>query len=156
MAASPDDVARHVLEVAPLIMRTLRSEMRQQRASDLSVPQFRTLSFLNRHPGASLSDVADHIGLTLPSMSKLVDGLVDRKLISRHTHAGDRRRVTLSLTSRGRSVWVASHQATLAYLITQMAALTEAQRATVVDAMEILRPLFSREPLRSYNGHSRN
>jgi hypothetical protein len=44
------------------------------------MPQFRTLAVIDRNANASLSDVTEHIGLTLPSMSKLVDGLVARKL----------------------------------------------------------------------------
>ena len=52
-------------------------------AADLSVPQFRTLLFLRRHPGASLSEVAEHIGLTLPSISKMIDRLEARDLLAR-------------------------------------------------------------------------
>jgi DNA-binding MarR family transcriptional regulator len=93
---SLDECARQVLETVPLVMRTVRAEMRRHRAADLSVPQFRTLTFLSRQAGASLSQVAEHIGLTLPSMSSLVEGLVERKLILRNTHSVDRRRVTLT------------------------------------------------------------
>jgi len=71
---SLDECARQVLETVPLVMRTVRAEMRRRRTADLSVPQFRTLNFLNRQAGASLSQVAEHIGLTLPSMSLLVEG----------------------------------------------------------------------------------
>ena len=56
---------------------------------------------LNRNQGASLSEVAEHVGLTLPSVSKMVDGLVTRGLLTRATDPGDRRRLTLSLTPAG-------------------------------------------------------
>src|SRR5512136_3296462 len=103
MAISSETCAQEVLEVVPLVMRTIRAEMRRHRTADLSVPQFRTLSFIDHNADASLSDVAEHIGLTLPSMSKIVDGLVTRKLVTRQTHPTDRRRMTLTLTTRGQT-----------------------------------------------------
>src|SRR5690349_21174241 len=95
---SPDNCARALLEVVPPIMRVIRAEMRSQSAPELSVPQFRVLAYVNNHPGASLSEVADHIGLTRPAMSVLVDGLVNRRLMLRETDRSDRRRLTLALT----------------------------------------------------------
>jgi DNA-binding MarR family transcriptional regulator len=120
----------------------VRAEMRRHRAADLSVPQFRTLNFLNRQAGASLSQVAEHIGLTLPSVSLLVEGLVERKLILRNTLAADRRCVTLTLTARGQSVLEAAHGATQAALAEKLAALSPKDRIIVVQAMQALCPLF--------------
>jgi len=139
---SLDECACQMLETVPLVMRTVRTEMRRHRAADLSVPQFRTLAFLNRQAGASLSQVAEHIGLTPPSMSLLVEGLVERKLILRNTHAADRRRVTLRLTARGESALEAAHGATQAALAGKLAALSIQNRAIVVQAMQALRPIF--------------
>jgi DNA-binding MarR family transcriptional regulator len=139
---SLDECARQVLETVPLVMRTVRAEMRRHRAADLSVPQFRTLTFLSRQAGASLSQVAEHIGLTLPSMSSLVEGLVERKLILRNPHSVDRRRVTLTLTAQGQSVLEAAHGATQAALAEKLAALSAQDRTIVVQAMQALRPLF--------------
>jgi DNA-binding MarR family transcriptional regulator len=139
---SLDECAREVLETVPLVMRTVRTEMRRRCTADLSVPQFRTLNFLHRRAGASLSQVAEHIGLTLPSVSLLVDGLVERKLILRDTAAADRRRVTLTLTARGQSVLDAAHGATQAALAGKLAALSASDRMIVAQAMQALRPLF--------------
>jgi len=142
LSISLDKCAREVLETVPLVMRTVRAEMRRHRTADLSVPQFRTLNFLHRQAGASLSQVAEHVGLTLPSMSLLVDGLVERKLILRNTHAADRRRITLTLTARGQSVLEAAHGATQAALAEKLAALSAKDRMIVAQAMQALRPLF--------------
>ena len=154
MTVSPDECAGQVMEVAPLVMRAIRAEMRRHRASDLSVPQFRALTFLSHHEGASLSDVAEHIGLTLPSMSKMIDGLVARRLVKREMHPDDRRRVTLALTPRGRSHFESAHSATRTCLAELMATLPASDRATVTQAMRILRPLLaSRREAESATGH---
>ena len=143
MPTSPDACAQEVLEVVPAVMRAIRAELRRHRTADLSVPQFRTLAFIDRQADASLSDVAEHIGLTLPSMSKIVAGLVVRKLVMRKTHPVDRRRMTLALTARGQTALQSSRAATRACLAEDLAALSDRQRDTIVQAMEILRPLFT-------------
>lgn len=143
MSASVDECAHDILEVAPLIMRVIRAEMRRHRGFDLSVPQFRTLAYLDHYHGASLSDVAEFIGLTLPSMSKLMDGLVARQLVTRAISPTDRRRVTLALTSQGRSGLQAARQATQIYLAQRLAELPAEERAVVGRAMQVLRPLFT-------------
>ena len=144
MPDSPAHTARELMEVVPLVMRTFRAEMRGSRANDLSVPQFRALGFVHRKPGASLSDVAEHIGMALPSMSKLMDGLVDRKLVRRAGDAGDRRRVTLELPARGCALWQSARASAQASLAVRLAALDENDQATIVRAMLILQPLFAR------------
>ncbi len=143
MTTSPDACARDVLEVVPSIMGTIRTEMRRHRTADLSVPQFRTLAFIDRNSGAALSEAAEHIGLTLPSMSKLIDGLVARKLVTRQTHPEDRRRLTLALTTRGLAALQASRAATRACLAEDLSALTDRERETIKQAMQILRPVFT-------------
>ena len=142
MQSSPDQCAREVLEVIPLVMRSIRSELRKHRGGDISVPQFRTLLFLSRHENASLSEVAEHIGLTLPSMSSIVDILVTRKLATRETYHGDRRRMTLTLTGRGRTALQSALMATEAYLRVLFGMLSSPECATVVKAMQVLRPVF--------------
>lgn len=116
--------------------------MRSHRTTELTVTQFRVLAFLNRHAGASLSDVADHIGLTLPSMSKLIDQLVARKFVTREFNKVDRRRVTLELTPRGKTIWETARGATRDFLTERLAQCDAAQLETIYQAMEILRPLF--------------
>jgi DNA-binding MarR family transcriptional regulator len=142
MATSPEDTARQVLEVVPLVMRTIRRELRSHRSAELSLPQFRTLAYLSRQSDVSLSEVAEHIGLTLPSMSKLVDGLVTRGLVTRTADRIDRRRVVLCLTEEGLASMQAALQATEAYLAELLARLSDGQRADVSTAMDVLRPIF--------------
>ncbi len=146
MTHSPNEVAHEVLDVAPSIVRVIRTEMRRHRGADLSVPQFRTLAFLHHHPGASLSAAAEHLGLTLPTVSKMVDGLVARKLVTRATQDADRRCIRLAATPHGEATWMAARQSTQAKLAEQLAGLSEGERAAVVRAMGILRPIFAGSP----------
>ncbi len=143
MSSSSKETAIAVLEVVPLVMRNVRLEIQRNPTLGLSVPQFRTLKYIDRHTGASLSDVAEHIGLTLPSMSKLIDGLVARQWVTRKTHAGDRRRMTLSLSAEGRALLKLAHTCTQVGLAQKLETLSANDRAAVARAMRILHPLFS-------------
>lgn len=142
MGATPAQVASEILEVVPSVMRQVREQMRGHRTADLSVTQFRVLAFVDRHSGASLSDVAGHIGVTLPSMSKLMDGLVERKLIAREFDRVDRRRVTLALTARGRTILETARRAARDHLTHVLSSLDTSELETVYQALTALRPLF--------------
>ncbi len=142
---SADDSAVALLEVVPQVMRLMRSEMRSHRGGELSMPQFRTLGYLDRYPGSALLDVTAHIGLMPPSMSKLVDGLIARKLMSRHTSASDRRRLTLSLTAQGKATLQRARRHLRECLAEVLAGLTDVENETVQEASDILRRAFTVE-----------
>ncbi|MBW7881641.1 MAG: MarR family transcriptional regulator [Caldilineaceae bacterium] len=135
--------AREIIEVVPAIIQAIRVHMRAQRMHDLSVPQFRTLAYIGRHPGCSLSEVAEFIGLTLPSMSVLVNGLVADQLVERATSPFDRRRVTLTLTAEGRLMHSRALEGTMAWLAALVEPISELDRAAIVQALEALRPIFA-------------
>ncbi len=148
--STPNGCARAVLDTVPCIMQSLRAQMRSRRGADLSVPQFRTLAFVGRRPGSSLSDVAQHVGTSLPSMSKLIDGLVERGLVGRTPESDDRRRVALSLTGEGEVLLAVVRDGTQAFLAGLFAEVTAGERAAIVKAMKLLSPLFSTpKPTRS-------
>ena len=143
MRSISEQCAREVLEVVPLVMGVIRSQFRKYGALELSVPQFRTLLFLSQHRGASLSEVAEYIGLMLPSMSALIDELVKRKFAVRRTSLNDRRRMTLTLTERGQATLSSARGATQMYIAEQLNHLAQVDRATIIKAMQALRPIFT-------------
>lgn len=134
------------MDTVPLVMRTIRAEMRSHRTPDLSVPQFRALLYVNRHAGASLSDVAEHLGLSLPSVSKLIDKLVARSLITRQSASDDRRRMVLTLTPDGQAALRTAAQATQSRLADRLAALSSDELTAILDAMTLLHRVFLPDP----------
>lgn len=149
---TPDACAALLLETTPLVMRTIRAQMRGYRAADLSVPQFRALGFIRRHAGASLSDVAEHLGLTLPAASRLVDGLVTRDYVERQPKRSDRRTLALTASARGVAMLDTTRERTLADLRERLAPLSDADRAALTAALESLRMLFTSERAASSAG----
>lgn len=140
------DCAHTLLEIVPEIMQEIRNHVRMQRGRDLSVLQLRTLAFLDRHPGSPLSAVADHVGLTLPSMSTQVSNLVERNLLSRTTLATDRRYVALQLTERGAMLLATVREDARNSLAASVAHLSAAERTQVIEALQLLRTILTDVP----------
>jgi len=143
MDVTQEESARELLEVVPIVMRDIRSEMRSRRSAELTVPQFRTLAFVNRKEGPSLSEVADHMGLTPPSTCRLVDGLIARGMMTRQGHPTDRRRLRLIVTPRGAKILEISRSGTLACLAEKLNGVTAQDRGIIVKAMGVLRSVFA-------------
>ena len=70
----------------------------------LSLPQYRVLAYLVELDGAAASPLAGRLGVTRPSVTALVDGLVGRGLVERRACDVDRRRVEHHLTEAGAAV----------------------------------------------------
>jgi len=133
------------MDTAPQILQSIRVEMRRGRSSDISIPQFRTMRFIQRNPDSSLSDLAEHLGLTLPSASKLVDGLVKQKLVTRKESAADRRRLTLMLTQTGTSIVDSARASARIHLAEKLKHLSDDDLETISQAMQLLQPIFANQ-----------
>ncbi|MFH0937976.1 MAG: MarR family transcriptional regulator, partial [Planctomycetota bacterium] len=129
-------------DTAPQIVQAIRMEMRRGRSSDISIPQFRTLRFIQCNPDSSLSHLAEHLGLTLPSVSKLVDGLVKQKMVTRKSSTTDRRKITLMLTQAGASIVDSARAGARSNLAQKLKSLSDDELKTILQAMQILRPIF--------------
>jgi DNA-binding MarR family transcriptional regulator len=143
MAKLLDVCAHELMDTAPQIIQAIRVEMRRGRGSDISIPQFRTLAFIQRNPDSSLSNLAEHLGLTLPSVSKLVDGLVNQKLIIRQESTADRRKLTLGLTQAGASIVNSARAGAQANLAKKLGGLSNSELEAIYRATQLLRPIFA-------------
>ena len=109
----------------------------------MSVPQFRTLAYIGRNKGAALLDVAAHLGLTPPSTSKLVEGLVAAKLVTREIDHQDRRRVVLALTVAGQKRYDSARRKARDFLAGKLDHLGMEDRERIFEATRTLSALFS-------------
>jgi DNA-binding MarR family transcriptional regulator len=137
-----NETAAVIMDVVPLIHARIRSEMRSYRMPGLSIPQFRALIYLFRHENASLSELAEHLNLKLPSTSKLIDALVERKLVMRNDSPDDRRRVSLKLSGAGLKELTKTRNSAGARIADILSALTLEQRYALTSALTMIRPLF--------------
>jgi DNA-binding MarR family transcriptional regulator len=142
MITTSEEAAHELLEVVPAVMKEIRAEMRNRRTLDLTVPQFRALAFVDKNKDASLSVVANHMGLTLPTTSRLIDLLIARGFLTREDDPSDRRRLKLAVTKRGLTILDASRRGTLDYLVNKLNGVDAEDRQLIVEGMKALRLVF--------------
>jgi DNA-binding MarR family transcriptional regulator len=141
--ATPAACAHALLDALPPIMRFVRRHMRSHRGRGLSVPQFRTLAFIQVTPAASLSTVAEQLAASHPTTSRVVSGLVAKGLVRRRASARDRRQIELHLSPRGVAVVAVARRATEARLADEISRFAPADRARVLRAMRALNDRFA-------------
>ncbi|QBS38324.1 MarR family transcriptional regulator [Thermaerobacter sp. FW80] len=136
--STPEGCTRLITEVVPRLMRLIRRQMRRHQPGRLSVPQFRTLLYLHHHPGASLSAVAEHLGVARPTASTLVNRLVQRGLVTRNIDPAERRRVVLHLTDAGREDLEVARRRTEAELAERLAGFRPEELAALAAGLRLL------------------
>jgi DNA-binding MarR family transcriptional regulator len=77
-----------------------RALERAAAASDLTLAQFRILALIAAGDERS-SLLADRLALAKPTITAVVDGLVERGFVGREAVAGDRRSIRVALTPAG-------------------------------------------------------
>ncbi|MFP3986782.1 MarR family transcriptional regulator [Streptomyces sp. E11-3] len=73
--------------------------------ADCSLEAWRVMSVLSDGEGHAMAAVADAAFLPPPSLTKLVDQLVDQNVVHRRVDPLDRRRILAYLTPRGMARW---------------------------------------------------
>ncbi len=136
-------VAQEVLKAIPGVMGTIRTEMRSRRGAELSVMQFRALVYINLNRGTSLSSLSEHLGLTLPTVSAMINTMVDEGMVSRVDCATDRRKVELSLTPPGENLLDKANRGTEERLREIFSELTPSELGAVYEVMLIFQKLFN-------------
>jgi len=142
MQTLAQDCAAVMLEAVPAAMRVIRQHMRSRRLPGMSVTQFRVLGFLDHYGPATLTSAAEHVGTALPSMSRMIQLLVEGQLIHRHTGSPDRRTVCLEITTKGRRVVDAARKATVEQLTSQLGSLNADEVGRLKEAMGLLLRVF--------------
>src|SRR5438309_4016733 len=115
------ETAREILEIIPLVMRTVAAELRA--AGEMPAPaHFGLLSILCGKP-RMLSDLASLQGVSLPTMSNSISAMVERGWVRREAPEGDRRVVMIDVTPAGRGALEPVSRAADAHLADALAPL---------------------------------
>jgi len=122
-----------LIEAARGIMRI--SLYAADRIGGVSVVQLRALTVLHHHGQANLGQLADDLGVTVSTTSRLVDRLVAAGLVDRRVAAHTRREIALRLTPRGRSTLARYDDLRLTSLHECLDALPDDLRETAVQGL---------------------
>jgi DNA-binding MarR family transcriptional regulator len=118
---------------------------------DLSFTQLKALCVLESDDdgqGRSVKALAESLGVSLPAMSRAVDGLFERGFVGREEDSVDRRMKRVRLTDAGRAAPLALNEARLSALHELMDSLDEEQAEALARALELI--LGRREEIAAY------
>lgn len=105
----PSSSARPPRDLVQLLTRAERLAARRLQAAldeeGCSLDAWRVLALLSDGQGQHMTAIAEAAFLPPPTLTKLVDHLVDRNLVHRRVDPLDRRRVLAHLTPRGQEYW---------------------------------------------------
>lgn len=93
----------------------------------LSIPEWRVIAILGRHPGLSAVEVAEQCFLDKVAVSRAVSKLIKAGRIDRQFADADRRRSILNLSEKGREVHDGVAEVALAFERDLLAGLDEAE-----------------------------
>jgi DNA-binding MarR family transcriptional regulator len=132
-----DTLARDLLQVTMMLWRSIGREMR--RAPQALAPgQMAALMRLSIGPAAT-GELARHLGVSVPTVTRSIDVLVHRAWVQRVAHPSDRRHTMLRLTAAGRRVTAAMKRQSRRHVATLLAPLAPAQRDKVIAALDVLK-----------------
>jgi DNA-binding MarR family transcriptional regulator len=142
--ASPQQLADQLARLSFHINRTASPDMfRVLGEVGLSFTQMKALFLLTELEEASVKDLADRLSMSLPAMSRAVDGLVGRGVVARRECEHDRRSRLIALLPEGREVLDRVSAAREAAIVAFAAELTDEERTALHSA---LLPIAERIP----------
>lgn len=143
--ASLDDAVTEIIATMPRMFKTIKHQARSTSSDgpgyELGDTQIWVLYALAT--GTQLtSELARRFNVTTPTITRMVDGLVERGYVERHPNVEDRRRIYLELTEAGTNVARYAHEQFRDSVARFLSPLSERQLADIVVACSHLRNLL--------------
>ncbi|MDQ4501435.1 MarR family transcriptional regulator [Sinomonas sp. ASV322] len=145
-APTPDALALDDLavELRIAVMRTSRV-LRTQASSDaVTAGQNTVLGIIAKRGPQTMRQLADAERVQAPSMTRTVNALAAQGLVTRTDSPTDGRQVVVDLTREGRAVLEESRRLRSVWLASRLEDLSDADRATMHRAAEILVEMCAR------------
>ena len=119
-------------------IRLLRTLRREDDGSGLSAPRLSALSVVAFGGPLSLAELAAAEQVRPPTMSRLVDALVEAGLVTREPAPGDRRSVRIAATAEGRRLMEAGRERRVKALVRRLGLLADSERRALARGVEML------------------
>ena len=141
MGRKRQEVTTELLEVVNLVTQMFWADLRRSNHS-IELTQWATLRRISRSP-CTMSELARHKGVGLPTMSKSIEMLVRKGWVERWIDKTDRRQTLVRLTPDGRRV-LSESRAHLEELLDQrLEKLTAAERSALAAQLRRVRDALS-------------
>jgi DNA-binding MarR family transcriptional regulator len=137
-------LAHELLHVTMRLMRGVATEMRRAPQS-LEPGQMATLMRLSLMP-AAMGELAKHLGVSVPTVSKSIDVLVERGWVERWIDPSDRRQTIVRLTPAGRGVAAGMKKQSERYVASLLKPLKGQDRTRILAMLDVLKGVLPQWP----------
>ena len=143
-----EQAALYIIQTLPRMFKTIKHRARVVEAGqkELGDSQMWALRVLAEGKQVT-SDLAHHLNVTTPTMTRIVDGLVNKGLVKRTHDLEDRRRIYLEVTGEGSECARKGHEQFRATLVDYLSPLSNEQLADIMRAFAHLQSLLPKEPV---------
>jgi DNA-binding MarR family transcriptional regulator len=100
---APDSVVDAVLSASRVLVAVAARSL-SDTAEEVTLTQYRTLVVLASRGSQNLAGLAEAVGVTPATATRMCDRLVRKDLVRRRTERDDRRQLRVALTAKGRSL----------------------------------------------------
>ena len=97
-----------------------------------------------RHGKNTISQLADRGHLSRSAVSRSVDNLVGKGLISREYDQDDRRQIKLLLTPQGEQILFSVREDTREWMLSRLDTLNPKELETIISALDLLKKTFTK------------
>lgn len=132
------DVIRDALLRTSRIMAALAIRSLGDTAEDVTLTQYRTLGVLASEGPQSLAALAEAVGVTPATATRMCDRLIGKGLVGRRHDRGDRRLVRLTLTKEGLRLVDAVTERRRIEIKNLLGAIPEDRLTPLVDSLQLL------------------
>jgi DNA-binding MarR family transcriptional regulator len=147
--AVEDALVDQAIALLPEIGKSLYFAIaRHPQARGISLGQLKALSYLFHHAPCAVRDVADGLGISMPSASETLDRLVELGMAERTTDPLDRRRAVVALTPEARRLGTEVREVRRRQVRAALARLDPAERPVFLRALQALVDVLREEPER--------
>jgi len=128
-------------EALRIAIQKLARRIRSNRGNELGDSQLSVLFTLQREGGMSPAELATREQVTPPSMSRTINALDTRGLVTRSPDPGDARRVIVSITETGQALLRATSELRASWFRDRFHELSAAEQSLLHDVLPLLQRL---------------
>ena len=111
---------------------------------DITMAQAKVLFLIRATGSVQMSDLVARLGVTVPTVTGIVDRLVERELVVRRGMADDRRRVVIEITPSGVELIDGMRDISAGQLLGLLAVMDEEELGTFLSFLRVLQGAVAR------------
>jgi len=136
-------LATRFIQLAPLMIRAVKAEIREVADGRITHAQYRILSNIVRG-NTTVGKIATDQGVSQPSMSKMVEALVQKGLVQRTASVTDRRQISLKLSAKGAKLFEDLKEAAAKNFSQKLKKLSTKQQTDLEKALDLIDPILQK------------